>query len=86
MGLYLGADKAGVARGEETYQRHWGGREQWTGFLRGTAKDTLDMVGAFRNLGCDRLNLAFREEPYDWDALAAFAETVLPAFGVKKPR
>jgi alkanesulfonate monooxygenase SsuD/methylene tetrahydromethanopterin reductase-like flavin-dependent oxidoreductase (luciferase family) len=70
------------------YQRHFGGRsdgrEQRTGFLRGTPKDVMDMVGAFRDAGCTRLNIAFREGPYDWDALHAFAEHVLPAFGVRK--
>jgi len=90
LGFYLGADAKGAARGEEIYQRHWGsrsdGREQRTGFLRGTPKDTLDMIGRFRDLGCTRLNIAFREGPYDWDALQAFVDVVFPAFGVKKPR
>jgi alkanesulfonate monooxygenase SsuD/methylene tetrahydromethanopterin reductase-like flavin-dependent oxidoreductase (luciferase family) len=88
LGFYLGADAKGAAHGEAIYQRHFGGRsdgrEQRTGFLRGTTKDVLDMVGAFRDAGCTRLNIAFREGPYDWDALHAFAEQVLPAFGVRK--
>jgi alkanesulfonate monooxygenase SsuD/methylene tetrahydromethanopterin reductase-like flavin-dependent oxidoreductase (luciferase family) len=88
LGFYLGADAAGEARGEQTYQRHFGGRsdgrEQRTGFLRGTPKDVLAMVGRFRDLGCARLNIAFREGPYDWDALHAFAEQVLPVFGARK--
>ena len=29
------------------------------------------MVDEFRALGCTRLNIAFREGPYDWDALEA---------------
>jgi alkanesulfonate monooxygenase SsuD/methylene tetrahydromethanopterin reductase-like flavin-dependent oxidoreductase (luciferase family) len=90
LGFYLGADAKGAARGEQIYQRHWGGRsdgrEQRTGWLRGTPKDVMEMVGQFRDLGCARLNIAFREGPYDWDALHAFAEQVMPAFGVKKPR
>jgi len=90
LGFYLGADAKGAERGDAIYMRHWGGRsdgrEQRTGFLRGTPKEAIDMVGKFRDLGCDRLNIAFREGPYDWDALRAFAETVIPAFGVKKPR
>ena len=90
LGFYLGADAKGVQRGEQIYQRHWGsrsdGREQRTGFLRGTPKDVMDMVGQFRDLGCARLNIAFREGPYDWDALEAFTETVLPAFGAKRAR
>jgi alkanesulfonate monooxygenase SsuD/methylene tetrahydromethanopterin reductase-like flavin-dependent oxidoreductase (luciferase family) len=86
LGFYLGADARAAARGEAIYQRHWGPSEQRTGFLRGTPKDVLDTVGRFRDLGCARLNIAFREGPYDWDALEAFAETVLPAFGAKRPR
>ena len=43
------------------------------------------MVGRFQELGCTRLNIAFREGPYDWNALHAFAEQVLPAFGVRSP-
>ena len=81
LGFYLGADAKGAARGEQVYQRHFGGRsdgrEQRTGFLRGTPKDIQDMVGAFRDACCARLNIAFREGPYDWDALRAFAEQVV---------
>jgi hypothetical protein len=31
------------------------------------------------------VNLAFREGPYDWDLLHAFAEQVLPVFGTRRP-
>jgi alkanesulfonate monooxygenase SsuD/methylene tetrahydromethanopterin reductase-like flavin-dependent oxidoreductase (luciferase family) len=90
LGFYLGADAKGAARGEEIYQRHWGGRtdgrETRTGWLRGTPKDVMEMVGQFEKLGCARLNIAFREGPYDWEALHAFADQVMPAFGAKKPR
>jgi hypothetical protein len=37
-------------------------------------------VAAFRDAGAQQLNIAVRAGPYDWDALAAFAETVMPAF------
>jgi hypothetical protein len=53
--------------------------------LRGTSKQVMDMVGAFRDLGCARLNIAFRDGPYDWDALRAFADEVMPAFGARRP-
>jgi hypothetical protein len=43
------------------------------------------MLRTFRDAGCARVNLAFREGPYDWDALHAFAEQVLPAFSVRRP-
>jgi hypothetical protein len=35
------------------------------------------MVEDFRKLGCTRLSIAFREGPYDWDALEAFAEEIV---------
>ena len=44
------------------------------------------MVEAYRDAGVERLNIALREGPYDWDALQAFAEQVLPAFGVRRAR
>ena len=87
LGFYLGADAAGAARGEQIFQAHWGAQaEQRTGWLRGTPKHTLDMLTAFRDAGCARVNIAFREGPYDWEALQAFADVVFPAFGVRRPR
>jgi F420-dependent oxidoreductase-like protein len=87
LGFYLGADAAGAARGEQIFQAHWGAQaEQRTGWLRGTPKQTLDMLAAFRDAGCARVNIAFREGPYDWEALQAFADVVFPAFGVRRPR
>jgi hypothetical protein len=44
------------------------------------------MLGAFRDAGCARVNIAFRDGPYDWDALQAFVDVVFPAFGVRRPR
>jgi alkanesulfonate monooxygenase SsuD/methylene tetrahydromethanopterin reductase-like flavin-dependent oxidoreductase (luciferase family) len=86
LGFYLGADAEGAARGERIFREHWGPRgDERTGWLRGTPRDTLDMLRTFRDAGCARVNLAFREGPYDWDALHAFAEQVLPAFGVRRP-
>ena len=85
LGFYLGADAAGAARGERIFHEHWGGAEQRTGWLRGTPKQTLDMLNAFRDAGCSRVNIAFREGPYDWDALHAFADVVFPAFGIRRP-
>jgi hypothetical protein len=36
-------------------------------------------------VGAQRVNLAFREGPCDLEAIQAFTETVLPAFGIKRP-
>ena len=86
LGFYMGADANGAARGEKTFRQHWGPRgDERSGWLLGTPKPVMDMVAAFRDAGCARLNIAFREGPYDWDALRAFAEEVLPAFGATRP-
>jgi probable F420-dependent oxidoreductase len=84
VGFYLGADAAGAARGEAVYLRHWGPNYARKGFFRGTPKDVLDMVGAYRDAGVQRLNIAFREGPYDWDALQAFAEEVVAVFAPRR--
>jgi len=85
VGFYMGADPKGIARGEALYQAHWGEKQERKGFFRGTAKDALEMCQAYQAAGVQRVNLAFREGPYDFDAIQAFAETVLPAFGVRRP-
>jgi alkanesulfonate monooxygenase SsuD/methylene tetrahydromethanopterin reductase-like flavin-dependent oxidoreductase (luciferase family) len=80
LGFYLGADAKGAARADEIFGNHWGGsqeRSARSGYLRGTVKDAREMVDAFRELGCTRLNIAFREGPYDWDALEAFAAEIV---------
>jgi hypothetical protein len=40
-------------------------------------KDARAMVDQFRALGCTRLNIAFREGPYDWEALEGFAAEIV---------
>jgi alkanesulfonate monooxygenase SsuD/methylene tetrahydromethanopterin reductase-like flavin-dependent oxidoreductase (luciferase family) len=78
VGFYLGADAKGVARGEALFQTHYGRDPRArTGFLRGTLKDALPTIAAYREAGVQRLNIAFRQGPYDWDALQAFAEEVV---------
>ena len=52
-------------------------RADRTGYLRGTVKDAHAMVDQFRALGCTRLSIAFREGPYDWEALEAFAAEIV---------
>ena len=84
VGFYLGADAPGAARAEERYQKEWSGRvpsdNPRSGFLRGLARGSSDMVAGYREAGVDQLNIALRAGPYDWDALAAFAEDVMPQF------
>jgi len=78
LGFYMGADAKGAARGEEIFRSHWGSRGgEMTGWLRGTPKDARELVVKFRDAGCARVNIAFRDGPYDWDALRAFAEEIV---------
>jgi hypothetical protein len=85
VGFYASADAKGVARGEAIFKAHWGDRPERKGFFRGLPKNALEMCQAYRYVGVQRVNLAFRAGPYDFEAIQAFAETVLPAFGVKRP-
>jgi len=79
LGFYMGADAKGASRAEERYQREWGADARgFTGFLRGTPRGAAEVVSEFREAGVERLNIAVRGGPYDWDALAAFAEQVIP--------
>jgi F420-dependent oxidoreductase-like protein len=81
LGFYMGDDAKGALRGEEIFRRHWGAEgEQRSGWLRGTPKQAREMVAAFGEAGCARVNIAFRDGPYDWDALHAYAEEVVARF------
>ncbi len=86
-GFYIGADARGAARQDQIITRQWGAAlVERHGWLRGTPRDAIALVGGYRDAGVERLNIAFREGPYDWDALHAFAEDIMPAFGAKRPR
>lgn len=86
VGFYMGADNKGAARHEALLHAQWGAElEQRQGFLRGTPKQAIEMIERYRDAGVERLNIALRQGPYDWDGLRALAEEVLPAFGVKRP-
>ena len=80
VGFYLGADAAGAARAQARFAREWGASDSRPGFLRGEARRAGDAVAAYRDAGAEQLNIALRAGPYDWDALAAFARDVMPAF------
>jgi alkanesulfonate monooxygenase SsuD/methylene tetrahydromethanopterin reductase-like flavin-dependent oxidoreductase (luciferase family) len=80
VGFYMGADENGAAAARERYEREWAADGRgFTGFLTGTPPRAVEAAGAYRDAGVGRLNIAVRGGPYDWDALAAFAEEVIPA-------
>ncbi len=84
VGFYAGADPGGARRAGERYQKEWSGRvpadNTRTGMLRGLVRESVAMVAAYRDAGAEQLNIAVRAGPYDWDALAAFAQDVMPQF------
>jgi F420-dependent oxidoreductase-like protein len=81
VGFYMGADARAAKRHEELYQRHWGTDTRgFTGFVRGTAREAVQILADFRDADAYRVNIALREGPYDWEALESFAADVMPAF------
>jgi alkanesulfonate monooxygenase SsuD/methylene tetrahydromethanopterin reductase-like flavin-dependent oxidoreductase (luciferase family) len=78
VGFYMGADARGAERAEAVFRSHWSPDEPRKGFLRGTPEEAIEMVEAYRAAGVERLNIALRQGPYDWEALEAFAREVLP--------
>jgi alkanesulfonate monooxygenase SsuD/methylene tetrahydromethanopterin reductase-like flavin-dependent oxidoreductase (luciferase family) len=80
VGFYMGADAAGAAREETRFQREWGADPRgFTGFLRGTPSRAVELVNEYREAGVEQLNVAVRSGPYDWDALGALADAIIPA-------
>src|SRR5262245_28778240 len=86
VGFYMGADTRGAAAAEALFQSHWGRNEARTGFVRGTSEQATQLVSEYEKAGVERLNIALRQGPYDWEALQAFAEQVLPRFGARPRR
>lgn len=83
VGFYMGATEPGAKRNAEQLRAEWGAAlETRSGFFTGTPSQVTDQVAAYANAGAARLNVALRA-PYDWEALHAYVEEVLPAFGVR---
>ena len=49
------------------------------GMLIGTPQQVIDRLGAYRDAGAERINLALRA-PFDLEALEIFRDEVMPAF------
>ncbi len=82
VAFYMGADAAGTARNQkamEAWGAHAAGR---TGFVTGTPREAVAQVAKYAAAGVERLSIGIRA-PFDWDALAAWAEQVMPAFGAR---
>lgn len=80
VGFYVGVDEKRAALQEQLLKKQWGSAlEQRQGFLRGTPGAAAELLLAYRDAGVERLNLAFRQGPYEWEALQAFRDEALPA-------
>ncbi len=71
----MGTDEASAARKREDVR----GRVQEAGALTGTSQEVIEHIGAFSEAGAQGLNITMRA-PFDWDAVQAFVEEVMPAF------
>ncbi|NOX49512.1 MAG: LLM class flavin-dependent oxidoreductase [Gammaproteobacteria bacterium] len=49
------------------------------GSLTGGVQQTIDLIGAFKDIGIQGINIAFRP-PIDWENLQVYTEEVLPVF------
>ena len=78
VGFYIGVDEEDAARKRERVP--WPEDDpRFGGLLLGTPQQAVDRIGAYAQAGAQQLNIAVRA-PFDWDALQAFIEEVMPAF------
>lgn len=87
VAFYAGADPSSIERQEARYAQDWGGGTHGflvDGFLRGNVADAVPLLETYVEAGADRIILSVREGPYEWSALEAFADTVIPRFGAAR--
>ena len=83
VGFYMGSDEADAERKRLALpwppdDRRIGGQ------LVGSPREAVERLGQYADAGAEQLNLAIRA-PFDWEALQAFIEEVLPAFAGQAP-
>ena len=81
VGFWMGTSVADAERERDRFRAQYGERaeEQAGGQLFGTASEVVDRIGEYADAGAEGLNIALRA-PFNFEALQAFAEEVLPAF------
>lgn len=78
VAFYMGTDAADARRKSRAFPDQWRCRNE-IGGLFGTPGEVVDLIGAYVDAGAQGVNLEL-EAPYDWEALQAFVEEVMPAF------
>ena len=87
VGIYMGADQSDADCQRRRFLDRWGPRadvshpidELEDAMLFGTAAQAIDRIGAYMDAGAQGLNINVNA-PFNWEALQAFAEEVVPAF------
>ena len=81
LGFYLKIDPTEAEAERRAFMTQWGPMAQMAqgGMLFGTPKQAVERVGQYFDAGASRVTIALRA-PFDWDALRAYVEEVLPAF------
>ena len=79
VGFYMKTAKAAADLQKRSEQLRALGTERARGAFLGTAEEVKDKVNQYREAGASRVILALRA-PFDWDAVAQFAEEVMPLF------
>lgn len=81
VGFWMGATEKEASNERQRYNEQYGARaeERSGGQLFGTPKEAVERINEYVEAGAQGLNIALRA-PFNWDALHAFAEEVVPAF------
>ncbi len=81
VGFWMGATEAEAKQERDRFEAQYGqqSEERGGGMLFGTVPEAIERIGQYADAGAQGLNIALRA-PFNWDALLAFAEQVLPAF------
>ncbi len=82
VGFHMGVTLADAAQKRKRFYESNGDRAavQAEGMLFGTPDQVTQRVGEYVDSGAEGFNIVMRA-PFDWDALQAFTEEVMPAFG-----
>ena len=81
--FHMAASPAHLERVDEQFRETWGPAAEAMrsrGAVIGLPSQAIDLVGRYAESGAARVNIAIRP-PVDWDALRAWADDVIPAFG-----